>query len=51
VHDYLAAMEQKYDEGKLEGKIEIARKLKKNGAPLSLIALVSGLSEKEISSL
>jgi predicted transposase/invertase (TIGR01784 family) len=63
VHDYLASMEQKYDEGKIEGEAigiakgktemarEIARELRKNGVAISLIAIGSGLSEEEINSL
>jgi predicted transposase/invertase (TIGR01784 family) len=44
---YLASVEQKYDEGKLE----MARELRKNGVAISLIAIASGLSEEEIQTL
>ena len=39
------------EEGKIEEKIEIAKKLKKEGASISLIANVTGLSEEEIKKL
>jgi len=36
------------DEGNLEGKIEVARKLLKNGVSIEIIVQSTGLSEKEI---
>jgi ADP-dependent phosphofructokinase/glucokinase len=45
-----ACMEQKYDEGKVEGKTEIAKNLLAQGIGSPFIAKVTGLSKREIES-
>jgi predicted transposase/invertase (TIGR01784 family) len=40
-----------FEEGKLEGKLEIARNLLRLGLPLAQIAQATGLSEDEITEI
>ena len=40
-----------FDEGKVEGKLETAKSLKKLGVPIETILEATGLTEKEIESL
>jgi predicted transposase/invertase (TIGR01784 family) len=37
-----------FDEGKLEGKLEMARHMKAEGEPIEKIARYTGLTEEEI---
>ncbi len=49
VYEY--AVNTAFDEGKIEGKIEVARKMKLKGIPSSDISDLTGLSEEEINDL
>lgn len=49
--DNLAVLEEKLNEGKIEGKMEMARGLLKQGISISIISVASGLSEEKIRSL
>ena len=49
VFDY--ARETAYDEGKMEGKMEVAKALKESGVPIEVISKTTGLSQTEISNL
>lgn len=53
--DLYACMETKYEEGmekgKVEGKVEVAGKMKSQGIPVETIAQCTGLSVEEIGSL
>lgn len=49
--DYKNTIDSAFDEGKLEGKIEIARKLKDKGLAIEFIAETTGLTEKQILNL
>ncbi len=49
VYEY--AINTAFDEGKIEGKIEVARKMKFKGVPSSDISDLTGLSEEEINNL
>jgi len=44
-------IEEGREEGREEGMLEIARRLKNEGAEVALIAKVSGLTEQEIDTL
>lgn len=48
---YKASMDQKFDEGKIEGKKEIATNMLKQGFDIFQIEKITGLSKKEIESL
>ena len=48
---YQAALDQKMDEGRAEGKAEMAFRLRNLGVAFSVISEASGLSEEEIKSL
>ena len=41
-------MEEKYDKGKIDGKIEVARNMRAIGVEIGLIMQATGLSRKEI---
>lgn len=49
--DLKNSLETARDEGKIEGKIEVAKNLLKNGVPIDLIVKSTGLTEKEIKAL
>jgi predicted transposase/invertase (TIGR01784 family) len=49
--DLKGVIDTAFDEGKLEGKLEVAKKMKHKGLPLSYISDLTGLSENEIDKL
>jgi predicted transposase/invertase (TIGR01784 family) len=49
--DIKASLDTKFEEGKIEGKIEVARNLLSNGISIDLIIKSTGLSEDEIKGL
>lgn len=49
--DYEAAMDQKYDEGKVEGKVEVATVLLAKGLDINLISEATGLTIQQINEL
>lgn len=49
--DLKDVIETTFDDGKIEGKIEIAKTLKESGVPTNIIIKATGLSEKEIDNL
>lgn len=49
--DLKGVIDTAFDEGKIEGKIEIAKQAKKMGLPLADIMKLTGLSEEEIKKL
>lgn len=49
--DIKGAIDTAFDDGKMEGKIEIAKKLKVRGLSIEDIADLTGLSENEIAKL
>jgi predicted transposase/invertase (TIGR01784 family) len=49
--DWHAVLTTKFDEGKIEGKIEVAREMKSNGMDYALISKMTGLSVDEIDQL
>jgi predicted transposase/invertase (TIGR01784 family) len=49
--DLKGAIDTAYDDGKADGKIEVARALKQNGVPVDIILKTTGLSESEIDNL
>jgi len=40
-----------FDEGKMEGKMEIAKSLKENGVSIDIIIISTGLTKEEINRL
>ena len=49
--DLKGVIDTAFDEGKIEGKIEVAKSLKQNGISLDIIALTTGLTNDEIECL
>ena len=49
--DLKGVVDTSYEEGMVEGKIEMARELKKKGIDIHIIADASGLSKEEIEKL
>jgi len=49
--DYKNTVDTAYEEGKLEGKLEIAKALKESGVPNEIISKTTGISEGEINKL
>jgi predicted transposase/invertase (TIGR01784 family) len=49
IFDY--AVEAAFDEGKIEGKIEVAKSLKESGVPTDIIAKTTGFSAEDIDKL
>ena len=49
--DYKNTVDTAFDEGKLEGKLEIAKALKEVGISIDIIVRTTGLSATEISNL
>ncbi len=49
--DLKGVIDTAFDEGKLEGKLEVAKALKQNGVPAGIIAKATGLSESEVDRL
>jgi predicted transposase/invertase (TIGR01784 family) len=49
--DYNSTLDTAYDEGKIEGKIEVAKSLKENGVSIEIIAITTGLSKQQIEQL
>jgi predicted transposase/invertase (TIGR01784 family) len=49
--DYKNTIDTAFDEGKIEGKIEVAKALKTNGVAIDIIVKTTGLSENEIDKL
>ncbi len=49
--DFKNTITTAFDEGKVEGKMEVARALKYNGVPVGIIVVSTGLSEKDIEEL
>ena len=49
--DYESSMEQKYDEGKAEGRAEVAFNLLQQGVSIDIIASATGLSVRDIQEL
>lgn len=49
--DLKGVIDTAFDEGKLEGKIEVAKALKESGIPTDIIMKTTGMSEKEIDKL
>ncbi|MCU0468535.1 MAG: Rpn family recombination-promoting nuclease/putative transposase [Arcicella sp.] len=49
--DFKSTIDTAFDEGKIEGKIEVAKTAKKMGLSISEIAKLTGLSEREINNL
>ncbi len=49
--DLKGVIDTAYDEGKIEGKIEVAKALKQSGVPSDIICKTTGLSESEIDRL
>lgn len=49
--DLKGVIDTAFDEGKIEGKIEVAKSLKQNGISIDIIALTTGLTKEEIENL
>lgn len=49
--DYNSGMRKAKDEGKIEGKIEIARNMKTDGEPIEKIVRYTGLTRERIENL
>lgn len=49
--DLKGVIDTAFDEGKIEGKIEVARKMKLKGLSATDIAELTGLSESEVNNL
>ena len=49
--DLKGVIDTAFDEGKMEGKIEVARKMKLKGLSATDIAELTGLSEGEVNNL
>ena len=49
--DLKGGIETAFDEGKMEGMMEIAKKMKYKGLPVSDIVDLTGLSERDIDKL
>ena len=49
--DLKGVIDTAFDEGKLEGKMEVAKTLKESGVPIDIIGKATGLSETEIEKL
>ena len=49
--DLKGVIDNAFDEGKIEGKFEVAKSMKLAGEPVAKIMLYTGLSEKEINEL
>ncbi|MCY7420133.1 MAG: Rpn family recombination-promoting nuclease/putative transposase [Chitinophagaceae bacterium] len=49
--DLKGVIDTAFDEGKLEGKMEVAKTLKESGVPIDIINKATGLSESEIEKL
>jgi predicted transposase/invertase (TIGR01784 family) len=49
--DYLASMEYQFDEGKAEGKLEVARELIVDGMALEKVSRVTGLGMESVKKL
>ncbi len=49
--DYKNTIDTAFDEGKLEGKLEIAKSLKESGIPTDIIIKTTGLFESEVNKL
>lgn len=48
---FRASMDQKFDEGKIEGKLEVAKNMLIQGLDLEMVSKLTGLSTKAISSI
>jgi len=49
--DLKGVIDTAFDEGKMEGKIEVAKSLKQNGISIDIIAVTTGLTKEEIENL
>ena len=49
--DLKGVIDTAFDEGKIEGKIEVAKSLKQNGISIDIIAVTTGLTKEEIENL
>jgi len=49
--DLKGVIDTAFDEGKIEGKIEVAKSLKQNGISIDMIAVTTGLTKEEIENL